>query len=392
MTAVRLVVVGAGLAALRAAQAARNAGFAGSITVIGDEPHMPYNRPPLSKQVLLGAAEPESTILPVGDLDATWILRRPAIRLDAAGRSVVLEDGTHIGWDRLILATGVRAREWPTAVPAGVHTLRGLDDVAVLATAPSDGPLVIVGAGFVGCEVAASMRELGRDVIVVEPGEHPMIPLGPLVGQRARDLHERHGVQFHFGRTVATIQGTDAVQAVALNDGTVIPAASVLVAIGGTPNVEWLDGSGIPAGRGGIVCDEFCEVVGFPGIFAAGDVASWAWDGQQVRVEHWTNAVEMGTLAGANAVGEASARTAYRPVPSVWSDQFGTRFQAVGFNNATAVSDVEVDDPGTGKFIVVQRVGDRLTRVVSMGAPPRAMARYQSQIRAEESAPVPAVL
>ncbi|WP_281689107.1 NAD(P)/FAD-dependent oxidoreductase [Pseudonocardia thermophila] len=322
----RIVVVGAGLAGLRAAETLRRRGFAGELTIIGDEPHRPYNRPPLSKEVLSGAQDPESCLLPSDGIEATWLLGHAATGLDLDRRVVGIGDD-EVPFDGLVIASGCAARPWPGAEGiAGVHTLRGLDDVAAIRAALAGRPrTVIIGAGFIGCEVAASLAGLGADVTVVDQASRPMVPLGPVLGARAEALHRRHGVGFRLGTGVASV----AAGSVTLSTGEVLAAELVLVAIGAVPNVGWLAGSGLKL-AGGVECDRHCFAIGQENIVAAGDVASWQAGRGPTRIEHWTNAAEMGIAAAANLLAPPEEQVAYDPVPTMWSDQFGHRFQVAG--------------------------------------------------------------
>lgn len=331
----RIVVVGAGLAGLRAGQELRSHGFTGELTVVGDEPHMPYNRPPLSKQVLAGTMDPEDCTFPLDDLDADWVLGAPAAGLDTGGRVVRLTDGRELPYDGLVIATGRRAREWPDLpAMAGFHRLRGLDDAIALRAAIADNPrVVIVGAGFVGCEVAATLRKRGvDDVDVVEVAPYPMPALGREFGERAARLHAAHGVGMHMDSKVVRFEGDDRVTAVHLADGTRIPADLVLISLGSTPNTEWLAGSGVELRAGDVLCDDRCFAVGRDDVVAAGDVAVWAHpgvDGGPVRVEHWTNASDMARRAARNLLDPQAAQS-YAPVPTFWSDQYDASIKAVG--------------------------------------------------------------
>lgn len=331
----RIVVVGAGLAGLRAGQELRSQGFAGDLTIVGDEPHMPYNRPPLSKQVLAGDMDPENCTFPLDDLDARWMLGAPAAGLDIGGRLLHLADGQELPFDGLVVATGRRAREWPDLPDMeGFHLLRGLDDAIALRAAIADNPrVVIIGAGFVGCEVAATLRKRGvDDVDLVDVAPHPMPALGREIGERAIRMHTEHGVALHMSTKVDRFEGSDRVTAVHLADGIRLPADLVLIALGSAPNTEWLSGSGIELYEGNVLCDERCFAVGRRDIVAAGDVATWAHprvDGGPVRVEHWTNASDMARRAARNLLDPESAQ-AYAPVPTFWSDQYDASIKAVG--------------------------------------------------------------
>jgi NADPH-dependent 2,4-dienoyl-CoA reductase/sulfur reductase-like enzyme len=370
----RLVVVGASLAGLRAAQAARSAGFTGELVIVGAERHRPYTRPPLSKELLKGEHTAEQCALRHPELHADWRLGVAATGLDRAARTVTLADATTVAYDRLIIATGARAREWtgPGAQLAGVHTLRTLDDAHTLRGALNPGArLVIIGAGFIGCEVAASARARGAEVVVVDIAPHPMLPLGPELGARCGALHAQHGVEIRCGVGIEALVGTTHVEAVGLTDGSTLPADVVLLALGAVPNVEWLAGSGLQL-DGGVVCDATLTASCDPDILAAGDLASWPHplaDGERVRVEHWTVAAEHGQLAGRNALRDPAERAPHVAPPYFWSDQYDTKVQAVGFpGRADALEIVESDGH---RLLALGERGGELVAVVGFNAAKR---------------------
>ena len=340
----RIVVAGAGLAGLRAAQAARQAGHDGELVVIGAERHPPYTRPPLSKELLQGESAAEQTAFPgVDALDAQWRLAVAVSGLDAAGHTLTLGDGDTLEYDRLIVATGARARPLPGA--DGALMLRDLDDAQRLGAALRPGAhLAIVGAGFVGCEVAASARARGAAVTLIDVADQPLTPIGAELGERIAQLHRDHGVDLRLGGGVEAL--TDA--GVALPDGSAVSADAVLVALGALPNTEFLRGSGVELdASGGVICDATLTSVSAPDVLAAGDVVSWPHPGaggERVRVEHWTTAAEHGRLAGANATRPAAQRTAHVAPPYFWSDQYDVKIQCVGFPaRAARIEIVEAD-------------------------------------------------
>lgn len=352
----RIVVVGAGLAGLRAGQEVRAQGFDGDLTIVGDEAHLPYNRPPLSKQVLAGEMESHECGFPVDDLDATWKLGHSAAGLNTGGRVVRLHDDDALPYDGLVIATGRRAREWPD-LPAltGFHLLRRLDDALALREAIVNHPrVVIIGAGFIGCEVAATLRRRGLEhVALVDVAPHPMPALGPDFGHRAARLHQEHGVRLHLNTKVEQFEGTDAIEAVRLADGTRIPADLVLIALGSVPNTEWLHDSGLTLHEGNVLCDARCFALGRHDIVAAGDVATWPHpriDTGPIRVEHWTNASDMARRAAQNLLDPDRAED-YAPVPTFWSDQYDAKIKAVGlWGRAQQVSIVE-EDIDSGRLV-----------------------------------------
>ncbi|MEU2831408.1 FAD-dependent oxidoreductase [Streptomyces lavendulae] len=343
----RIVVVGASLAGLRAAETMREKGFTGSLTMIGDEPYEPYDRPPLSKQVLLGRAGPERTALPRRrDIEAEWRLGVPATGLDMAARRVRLADGDEVEYDRLLIATGVRARPWPQADEAaldGVFVLRTRDDAAALEQKLAAGPgrVLVIGAGFTGSEIASACRERGLPVTVAERGAAPLVgALGGVVGEVAAEMHREHGVDLRTGIMVTRLEGdaTGRVRVAHLSDGTTLEADVVVVSLGAMRNTEWLAGSGLGAGPRGIACDAGCRAFDIRGIvtddiYVAGDVARspHALFGYQfLSLEHWGNAVAQAETAAHNMLSESADRRPHLWVPAFWSSQFGVNIKSVG--------------------------------------------------------------
>ncbi|MBV1944936.1 NAD(P)/FAD-dependent oxidoreductase [Streptomyces sp. BV129] len=343
----RIVIVGASLAGLRAAETLREEGFTGSLTLIGDEPYEPYDRPPLSKSVLLGKASPEHTELPRRrELDAEWRLGVPAAGLDLTGKRVLLADGEEVDYDRLLIATGVRARPWPVPEEAeldGVFVLRTRDDATALTEKLRAGArrVVVIGAGFAGSEVASACREMGLEVTVAERAGAPLVgALGGVIGAVAAELHLKNGVDLRTRVTVTALEG-DAmgrVRAVHLSDESVVEADVVVVSLGSMRNTEWLSGSGLGAGPRGIASDAGCRAFDFRGIvtddvFVAGDVARspHALFGYQfLSLEHWGNAVAQAETAAHNMICPASDRRPHMWMPAFWSSQFGVNIKSVG--------------------------------------------------------------
>lgn len=331
-----VVVVGASLAGLSAVETLRREGYVGRITVIGAEPHMPYDRPPLSKQVLEGAAPPEMTALRAPDrfekLEADWKLGRPATGVDLERQVVILEGGDEVPYEALVLATGATVRTLPNpAGLAGIHVIRTLDDcLRVRDELESNPKVAVVGAGFIGMEVAATCRKRGLEVDVIEALPVPLShTFGAQVGSWCAELHEDNGVRIHTAVTVDSFEGSDRVEAVRLADGTVIPAGVAVVGIGVFAETRWLEGSGLKLDNG-IVVDETCAT-GYPYVVACGDVARWPnqlFD-EVMRVEHWTNAIDMGAHA-AKRLTRGEDVGPYAPVPYVWSDQYDVRIQFFG--------------------------------------------------------------
>jgi NADPH-dependent 2,4-dienoyl-CoA reductase/sulfur reductase-like enzyme len=328
------VVVGASLAGLSAAEGMRHAGYDGSITLIGAEKHLPYDRPPLSKSVLAGVADIETAILrPIEHYQELGIELRLGERvtsLDSDAR-VVRAGGDTIGYGALVIATGATARPLRMArALSNVHVLRTWDDALRVRTAFDGMPrLVVVGGGFIGGEVAASARRRGIDVTVVDVDPLPMASaLGRSFAQDYVRLHEDNGVRMVRGVGVATLRGAEQVEAVELADGRVLDADLVVAGLGAAPGVDWLDGSGVEIGDG-VVCGPDLAT-NLPGIYAAGDVARQRRsDGATLRSAHWHDAGQQGALAGANAVGVRDS-VEYNDPPFFWSMLYGSRIQVVG--------------------------------------------------------------
>lgn len=348
----RIVIVGAGLAGHRAAQALRRKGFAGELVLVGDEEHRPYDRPPLSKQLLSGECAGEQCFYPVYDLDVSWVLGRSATALDLGSNSVKLADGDQIEFDGLVIATGRRARPFPLANGlAGVHTLRSLDDALAFRDAITPSTRVaIIGAGFIGCEVAATLRKRGLDhVTLIDIAPYPMPALGPVVGERAMNLHRDQGIQLRLANVIEEVEGTSRVEAIRLRSGERIEVDEALVAVGSLPNSEWLEGSGLRLSSGAVVCDEYCFASGTDNVVAVGDVAAWPHrhgDGP-VCVEHWTNARDMAAMA-ANLLADPDEREPLRAVPTFWSDQYHVKIKSAGHLRAAnryVVVDEDLERP-----------------------------------------------
>ena len=344
----RIVVIGASLAALRAAEALRRGGFTGTLVLVGAEEHLPYDRPPLSKQVLAGNWDADRVWLRKPDdyepLDLDLRLGQRATDLDVDGREVVLHGGERLPYDAAILATGAAPRRLPgTPQLHGVVELRNLDDALALRAAFEQQPrVVVVGAGFIGAEVAATGRQRGLDVTVLEALPVPLSRgLGDRMGMACAALHLDHGVDLRCGVGVAGFEGEERVSGVRLTDGSVVPADVVVVGVGVAPATAWLESSGLEL-NDGVVCDEHCRAA--PGIYAAGDVARWTnplFD-ESMRVEHWTNAAEQGQAAAENLLAGEGRGTPYAPVPFFWSDQYDVKIQFVG--RSRPGDDVEVVD------------------------------------------------
>ena len=380
-----VAVVGASLAGLRAAETLRAEGHTGPVVLIGAEHHQPYDRPPLSKQYLAGTWEMDRVQLrPPEKLEALGAdlrLGRRATALDVAGRSLALDDGSTVHFDGLVVATGAHPRALPgTEGIAGVHLLRTLDDCRALkeATADPGTRLVVVGAGFIGSEVAATCHGRGLEVTVIEALPVPLARvLGRDMGAACAALHERNGVHLRTGVGVSglrteTEEGHRRVTGVELADGSVVPADVVVVGIGVEPTTDWLADSGLELGNG-VVADATLHAA--DGIVVAGDVARWHDEdiGDDIRIEHWTNATEQGAHAARSLVAGRAGATAYRPVPYFWSDQYDVKIQVLGLpgpDDEVHVVDGSVDD---GRFVAVYGRGETLTGALGFGRPRQLM-------------------
>ena len=369
----RLVIVGASLAGLRAAQSARKAGFEGELVMVGEERHPPYTRPPLSKELLAGEHSVERVHFPCDTLDAEWRLGASAASLDRGRRLVVLSGGEEVAYDRLVVATGSRPRRWPGAGAdlEGVHVLRNLEDSLALRAAFDHRPRVaIVGAGFIGCEVAQTARKEGLDVTLIDTATTPMLPLGLELGQWCADLHRDHGVDLRLGTGVAALLGDRRVEAVELTGGERVAADVVVIGLGAIPNTEWLAGSGLDAGPG-LACDATLTAAGDPDVLGAGDIVSWPHplaDGEALRIEHWTVAAEQGQLAGRNALVAADERKPYDAPPYFWSDQYDAKIQSLGLPGRAERLELLESTPDRSRVVYAGARDGRLVGIVAINA------------------------
>ncbi len=391
-----IVIIGGGLAAGRTAEQVRKSQFTGPVTIVSDEAHLPYDRPPLSKDVLQDSAKGIADVVlkPAdfyADSDITLRLGSAAQSLDTAARSVTLADGTVLGYDELVIATGLVPKRIPSLPDlAGIRVLRSLDDALALRHhATSARRAVIIGAGFIGCEVAASLRKLGVDVVLVEPQPAPLASvLGEQVGQLVARLHRAEGVDLRTGVGVAGVRGdAGAVTAVELSDGTVVDADLVVIGIGSRPATDWLAGSGVDLADkdNGVLCD----VVGATSaahVWALGDVAAWRdATGHQVRVEHWSNVAEQARVLVPAMLGvEIPALTV---VPYFWSDQYDVKIQCLGEPEPGDVVHLVSDDGR--KFLAYYERDGVLVGVVGGGMPGKVM---KARAKIAAGAPVNDVL
>ncbi|MEV7392046.1 FAD-dependent oxidoreductase [Streptomyces sp. NPDC091215] len=373
----RIVVVGASAAGLAAAETLRREGYDGTLTLVGDEPHVPYDRPPLSKQVLSAEWAPDRVVLRAPtELDALELELRlgvAACGLDVADRTLRLADGSEVPYDGLILATGVRPRRLPGE---GAHVLRTLDDALTLRERIGPGQrLVVVGAGFLGAEAAAVAWRLGAQVTLLEPAPVPLAhAVGEEVGRALSRAHRERGVDLRTGVTVTEVTE----EGVRLAGGEEIAADEVLVAIGSLPNTEWLADSGLSVGDG-VVCDEYCEAA--RDVYAAGDVARWhnPLFGVSMRIEHRTNAAEQGMAAARNLL-NPGARKAFAPVPYFWSDQYEMKIQAYGYLRGHEEARVVEGELEEGRFVAAYRTGERLSGVLAVGMPPKVLRGWRQAV------------
>lgn len=404
-----VAVVGASLAGLSAARALREQSYAGRIVVIGAESHRPYDRPPLSKGFLTGTCTEAELALTTADddaLDLDWRLGSPAVALDRRTRTLLLAGGDEVRADGVVIATGARARLLPgmtgadaASVPTGtrpmtgVHVLRTLDNALALRAALTGAQrLVVIGAGFIGAEVAASAQSLGLDVTVVEALPTPLAgPLGAEMGAVCAGLHADHGVRLLTGVGVAGLIGSGQVESVELADGTRLPADVVVVGVGAQPNVEWLSGSGVEV-LGGVVTDA-TYATNVPGIVAVGDCAAAynVYADGVLRIEHWTCALEQPAVAVATLLGgdnDAVPRLAAVPrlnVPYFWSDQYGTRLQFAGHRREGDAVRVVEGDPDDRSFLAVYERAGRPVAVLGMNQP-KQFTRWRRQLGAPRAA------
>jgi 3-phenylpropionate/trans-cinnamate dioxygenase ferredoxin reductase component len=384
-----VVVVGASLAGLRATEALRREGYDGRLVLVGAEHHEPYDRPPLSKQLLAGELDADRITLRrtgLDDLDLDLRLGARADALDLAARRVSLEGGETVPFDGLVIATGASPRLLPAMVhapvPDGVFALRTLDDALMIRARLEQSPrVVVVGAGFIGAEVAATCRQRGLAVTVLEALPAPLVRgLGPELGAVCGELHRDHGVDLRLGVGVSGFEGAGRVERVRLDDGSTVEADVVVVGVGVEPATGWLAGSGLTIDNG-VVCDE--TLLAAPDVVAAGDVARWPnelFDGELVRHEHWTNASEQAVAAARRLLhGGAPGAPVFAPVPFVWSDQYDRKIQSAGQFRGDDQIVVVAGSLDDRRFVALVGRSGRLVGVLGFSMPAKVM-RYRRLI------------
>jgi NADPH-dependent 2,4-dienoyl-CoA reductase/sulfur reductase-like enzyme len=381
MSARRIVIVGASLAGLSAAETLRREGFRGRVILVGDEPHLPYDRPPLSKAVITGRVRADETTLPRRTADVEWVLGVAAVGLELGAKRVHLADGRALEFDRLLIATGARARAWHDPVEArldGVFTLRGRDDAERLRKRLTRDVrrVLVIGGGFIGSEVASSCRELGLPVTLVERGSGPLSgALGGLLAERAARLQREHGVDLRCQVTVASLEGdrNGHLCRAYLSDGSSVDADVAVVALGAVRNTEWLCGSGLAAGELGIGCDAGCRVFRHDfmvtdDFFAAGDVTRYPhplFRHQFLALEHWSNAVQQASAAAHNMICAPPQRRPHLAIPAFWSSQFGVNIKSVGVPSAADEVVVTQGSLAEARFVAVYGKEGRVVAAVA---------------------------
>jgi NADPH-dependent 2,4-dienoyl-CoA reductase/sulfur reductase-like enzyme len=397
-----VLVIGASLAGLTATEALRNGGYDGELVVVDPSPQLPPDRPPLSKQVLAGEWEPEravhrsATRLP--ELGVDLRLGVAARSLDAASRAVALSDGSELRADGIVLAMGAAPRHLPNEPARGVHVLRTMEDCLALRADLDAGPtrVAVIGAGFIGAEVAATCRGRGLEVTMIEAAP---VPLGRVmpgdIGSFIAEVHRDHGVDVRLGVGVEGLDAADdgRVRAVRMADGSSIDADVVVVGIGVAPAVDWLADSGLTLGDG-VRCDETCLAA--PGIVAAGDVASWPNPrfGEVMRVEQWENAIEQGEHAARRLLAElglAETPGSFGPIPWFWSDQYDRKIQMAGRPAAGDELHIVEGTVEERRFVALFRRDDRCTAVLGVNRPRHVMQARMKMAESLDWAPVAAL-
>ncbi|WP_067673440.1 NAD(P)/FAD-dependent oxidoreductase [Nocardia miyunensis] len=377
MTGHPIVIVGAGLSGLRAAEELRRAGYEGGLVLVGDEARLPYDRPPLSKQFVRGETD-DTTLRPAeffAENDIELRLGVAATGVDIVARRLLLTDGQALDYDRLIIATGLRPKRIPGLPDAsGVHVLRSHDDAAGLRDGLSGASrALVVGAGFIGCELAASFRSRGVEVVLVEPQPTPLAAsLGEQVGALVGRLHRAEGVDLRCGVGLESlVVEDDAVRGARLSDGSTVDADLVVIGVGSAPATDWLAESGIPladrSAGGGVLADETGRT-SVENVWALGDVAAWRHGGAHRRVEHWTSAGEQAQLLAAALLGSEGPAAG---VPYVWSDQYEVKIQVLG--STRGADEIRIVEDDGRKFLAHYLTDGVLTAVVGAGKAGKVM-------------------
>lgn len=384
----QVVVVGAGVAGTRAAEALRQDGYDGDLTIVAAERHAPYHRPPLSKKLLTGQVHRAGVDLaPQFELEARVLRGASAIKLDLSSRTVHLRDENQdlaLQFDGLVIASGATPRQWPGAVPDGVLTLRTVDDCLAIRERLGSRPRVaVVGGGFIGAEVAASCRSIGLEVVLIEKANSPLLAaLGKELAPRWAELHRQHGVDVRVGVGVDSIVGNGRVEGVQLTDGSRVPADVVIVGLGVTPVTDWLDGSGLRVDDG-VVCDGTGAVEGDTGgaaVVAAGDVARW-WHPlyeRHLRTEHWDDAGRQGEAAARTLLAGPDRAETHDELPYFWSDQYDVKVQMLGVPTDYDAVEIVEGDPDAWEFLAAYGRGGRT--IAALGTIPNRVYAYRDAI------------
>lgn len=383
----QVVVVGAGVAGMQAAETLRQDGYDGALTIVGAERQAPYHRPPLSKKLLTGDIHRAGIDLaPQFDLDARVLRGASAIKVDMSSRTVHLRDENQDlaeQFDGLVIASGAAPRQWPGGpVPDGVLMLRTVDDcLAIRERLSSRSRVVVVGGGFIGAEVAASCRSMGLDVVLIEKSASPLLAaLGKELAPRWAELHRQHGVDLRVGVGVDGFVGNGRVQAVRLTDGSQVPADVVIIGLGVTPATDWLEGSGLRLDDG-VVCDATGAAEGATDVVAAGDVACWFHPlyERHLRTEHWDDAGRQGATAARTLLAGPDRAEAFDGVPYFWSDQYDVKVQMLGTPHDYDAIDIIEGDADGWKFVAAYGRGGRTIAV--LGTIPNRAHAYRDAIR-----------
>lgn len=381
-----VVVVGAGVAGMRAAETLRQEGFDGDLTIVGAERHAPYHRPPLSKKLLTGQVHRAGVDLALQfDVQARVLRGALARRLDMAARTVLVRDGNQdmsVHFDGLVIASGAVPRKWPDgSVPEGVLLLRTVEDcLAIRERLRKKARVVVVGGGFIGAEVAASCRSIGLQVTVIEKATSPLLAaLGKELAPRWAALHRQHGVDVRAGIGVDEFVGNGQVQAVRLTDGSQVPADVVVVGLGVTPATDWLNGSGLKVDDG-VICDATGAVAGGTDVVAAGDVARW-WHPlyeRHLRIEHWDHAGRQGAAAAHSLLAGPERADLFQEVPYFWSDQYDVKLQMLGVPTDYDEIAIVEGDPDGWQFVAAY--GRQRRTIAVLGTVPGRVHAYRDAI------------